>query len=71
MSELAPRELKRRHISKLLLVSDPGIEKAGILDKVAATLHEADAEYHAFIEIEVNPTDTTMTRGAEVCRATG
>ncbi len=66
-----PGELKRRNIDKLLLVSDPGIEKAGILDKVAATLHEADAEYHAFIEIEVNPTDTTMTRGAEVCRATG
>jgi alcohol dehydrogenase class IV len=64
-------ELKRRSIDKLLLVFDPGIEKAGILAKVADTLHEAGADCHVFNEIEPNPTDTTMTRGAEVCSATG
>ena len=65
-----PGELTRRNIDRLLLVSDPGIEKAGILGKVTDTLDEAGAEYRAFIEIEVNPTATTMTRGAEVCKST-
>jgi len=66
-----PGELKRRNIDKLLLVSDPGIEKAGILAKVADTLHQAGAAFHAYTEIEVNPSDTTMTKGAEECKATG
>lgn len=66
-----PGELKRRNIDKLLLVSDPGIEKAGILGKVTATLRAAGADHHVYTEIEVNPSDTTMTRGAEVCKATG
>ncbi len=66
-----PGELERGSIEKLLLVSDPGIEKAGILGKVTDTLREAGAEYHVFNEIEANPTDTAMTRGAEVCSSTG
>jgi len=70
LSEL-PGELKRRRIDKLLLVSDPGIEEVGILGKVADTLNGAGAEFHVFSEIEPNPTDVTMARGAKVCNATG
>lgn len=70
LSEL-PGELKRRRIDKLLLVSDPGIEEVGILGKVADTLNGAGAEFHVFNEIEPNPTDVTMARGAEMCNTTG
>ena len=66
-----PRALERGSIEKLLLVSDPGIEKAGILGRVADTLREAGAVYHVFTEIAANPTDIVMTRGAEVFHSAG
>jgi alcohol dehydrogenase class IV len=53
-------------IKHALIVTDGGIVKAGVLEKVEAPLKDADIKVTVFDEIEPNPIDTTVEKGAKL-----
>lgn len=56
---------------KPLLVTDPGIRKAGIVRIVTERLEEAGIEYEIFDGVEANPKDVNAEAGAEAARSAG
>ncbi len=63
---LAGRYAENLGASKVLLVSDPGVEKAGWTDKVADTLKEREIPFEIFDAVQSNPRDFEIMKGAEV-----
>ncbi len=61
-----PEELKKRNISKVLLVSDRGIEKAGLLDEMENIFKQADIQYTKFLDVEANPSIQTVEKGQQL-----
>lgn len=54
-----------------LIVTDRGLIKAGVVEKVLKGLREAGMSYEIFDEVEPNPRDLTVQRGAEYARSKG
>jgi len=48
-------EIKRVNGSKVLVVTDPGLKSAGVLDAVAAALDKAKLSFSVFAEVEPDP----------------
>lgn len=48
-------EIKRLQGSKVLVVTDPGIKAAGLVDKMVAAIEKADLACHVFAEVEPDP----------------
>lgn len=48
-------EIKRLGGRRVLVVTDPGIKAAGLVDKLSAALESADLPYHVFAEVEPDP----------------
>ncbi|MDI3535147.1 MAG: hypothetical protein PWQ82_1512 [Thermosediminibacterales bacterium] len=59
------RELKG---TRVLIVTDPGIKKAGLLERLEKTLKEADINYTVFDEVVPNPPIEVVEKGIEVAR---
>jgi alcohol dehydrogenase len=57
--------------TRVLIVTDPGIEKAGLLPVVTESLEAAGLGYSVFSEVEPNPTDATCQKGLAAYRAGG
>ncbi|MBW2149718.1 MAG: iron-containing alcohol dehydrogenase, partial [Deltaproteobacteria bacterium] len=57
--------------SKVLVVTDPGIKAAGILDLVAKPLDNAHCSYHVFAEVEPEPSVEVAIRSSEAAKAFG
>ena len=53
---------------KVLVVTDKGIVKTGIIDKVEAPLKAAKINYTVFAEVEPNPLDRVIEQGAALAR---
>jgi len=51
--------------SRALLVTDPGVQGAGLLEDALAALDTADVESVLFDEVEANPADELIGRGVE------
>ena len=64
-------ELKAAGGIKPLIVTDAGIRKAGIVDRVTKVLDEAGIAYEIFDGVEANPKDVNAEAGAAVARAVG
>lgn len=54
---------------RVLLVTDPGIEKAGHAERCMASLQEAGLEVTIFRDVQPNPTTDDVDRGLAVARA--
>ena len=54
----------------VMIVTDPGIVKAGLVHKVTEALDLAGIAYSIFDEVEPNPKTTTILRGAEMMKET-
>lgn len=61
----------RRLGTKALVVSDPGIRKAGILDKVEAVLTAAEIPFAVYEDVQANPTLENAAEAAELAKSTG
>lgn len=61
-------EVQALACSKVLIVTDRGIVRAGLLDKVTPSLRDAGVEFAVFDEVEPNPTDLTLVQGAQCLR---
>jgi alcohol dehydrogenase class IV len=64
-------EIGRLGGSKVLVVTDPGIKAAGLLDLVAEPLDNAHCSYHVFAEVEPEPSVEVAIRSLEAAKAFG
>ncbi|AQQ54856.1 iron-containing alcohol dehydrogenase [Planococcus lenghuensis] len=55
----------------ILLVSDPGVIKAGLIEPIQTALEEAGYAVHLFDALSQNPRDTECQTGAELFRTSG
>jgi alcohol dehydrogenase len=69
--ELAGRHARNLGASRVLLVSDPGIENSGWTEQVLTSLDEAGLDTVAFTAISPNPRDHEVMAGAERYRSEG
>jgi len=60
--------LKEFNASKLLIVTDTGIIKAGIMDKVLDQLDTPDIKYSIFADVQPNPIDKNVMDGLDAYR---
>ncbi len=58
-------ELKKLNTSKTLIVTDKGIKEAGLINKITKQLKDSNIEYQIFDEVEPNPKDHNVEKGAE------
>ncbi len=58
--------LKDAGIHKVLIVTDPGIAKAGFLDLVSPVLIDGNVEFKIFQDVEPNPSVATVNKGAAI-----
>jgi alcohol dehydrogenase len=57
--------------TRVLLVTDPGLEEAGHPQRAMASLREAGLEVFLFDDVEQNPTDRHVQKGVELARPLG
>ncbi len=57
--------------SRVFLVSDPGVQRSGVIDVVRAVLELGHLETGVFAEVEPNPGASTVERGAAALQAFG
>lgn len=63
---LAARYATNLHARKVLVVTDPGVLKAGWADDVTETLRTANIPFEIFSDVSCNPKDHEVMRGAEL-----
>ena len=64
-----PEEIKRLRGSKVLLVTDPGIRAAGLLDHMIETLDRASLGYRIFADVEPDPRIEVVAQSLNAARA--
>lgn len=57
-------ELKRLNANKVLVICDPGIVKAGIVELVLKTLEKGSISYEVFSEVEMEPSTDNVEQAA-------
>ena len=61
----------RDHGRRAFVVSDAGVQSAGVLEPVTAALSRADLEWIAFVNVDPNPTDANVAAGVAALRDFG
>jgi alcohol dehydrogenase len=57
--------------TRVFIVTDPGVKASGVIDRVGGILAASGIETGIFAEVEPNPGETTIERGAVALRAFG
>lgn len=60
---------RNQHITRPLIVTDPGIVSIGLLDKLEAALKAADMPYCSFTEIAADPPESIVLAALEQAKA--
>ena len=71
VSAAAGEEARAAGGTRALVVTDPGVEAAGLVEPVVARLADAGLSTVVFDDVAPNPRDTSVDHGAEVVRAEG
>ncbi|MBO8170194.1 MAG: iron-containing alcohol dehydrogenase [Thermoanaerobacteraceae bacterium] len=58
--------LSGQKVNKVLIVTDPGIAKAGLVEMLENELKQHDMEYEIYKDVEPNPSVETVNKGAEI-----
>lgn len=66
-----PEYLKEEGINKPLIVTDPGIREAGLLEKLEEVLQENDYNYAVYDEVFANPDIELIDKGRDFFQAEG
>ncbi|NNG01889.1 MAG: iron-containing alcohol dehydrogenase [Desulfobacteraceae bacterium] len=61
--------LSSKHAERVLIVTDKGIRRAGIIENVTGTLDRAGVKWEIYDEVEPNPKDYNVQNGAEIAAA--
>ena len=62
-------EIRRSHGSRVLVVTDPGIKAAGLVDKMVAALDKAELSSHVFDEVEPDPRVEVVSNSVSAAQA--
>lgn len=68
---LAGRHAGNFGATKVLIVTDPGVQAAGWTGKVERSLRESNIPYAVFSDISSNPKDREVMAGAALCKMKG
>jgi alcohol dehydrogenase class IV len=71
ISELVPERVEECGGARTLLVADPGVLDAGVVDKVTDALENASMPYVLFSDIEPEPEARSIVDGVELARSEG
>lgn len=63
------QELKDLGANKIVIVTDPGIKKAGLVDKITTLLNHSNISYAIFDDVDPNPKDYNVQAGAQLVRS--
>src|SRR5438445_7858197 len=63
-----PNELARAGCRRPLIVTDPGLRAAGLLERVTGVLSPAGVPFGLFEGVEPNPVEANVTEGARAYR---
>ena len=63
------REIKRLHGSRILVITDPGIKAAGLLDPIAKVLDRAQFSFRVFAEVEPDPSIEVVLKSVDTAKA--
>ncbi|MEW6661427.1 MAG: iron-containing alcohol dehydrogenase [Bacillota bacterium] len=66
-----PAELEKNGINNVLVVSDPGVVKAGLPDEMFALFREAGIGFTLFDQVEPNPSVETVVKALEAYQENG
>ena len=58
-------------VRKVLIVTDGGVARAGLLQPVRKSLEEAKISFETFDRVEPNPSDRTVMEGVQIFQRTG
>jgi len=64
-----PQVLAQLDLQRIVLVTDSGVQAAGLLDPVCNQLGQAGIEYECYSQVAANPKDHDVAAGAAVVRA--
>jgi choline dehydrogenase len=64
-------EVRTLGLKRPLLVTDPGIVKVGLLERLEKPLQAANVAYEVFAEVEANPGINLVNRASEIYRQAG
>ncbi len=64
-------KVRSLEMKRPLVVTDPGIIRAGLLARVEGQLKKANLEFSLFSDVAPNPTEDNVTQGTEQYRASG
>lgn len=62
-------EVARLHVKRVAVITDPGIVKAGLADRLTSILTAANIEYAVFDEVEPDPSIATALKAVDFVRA--
>ena len=63
---LAGNFILKLGVSKVMIVSDPGVKQAGWVDQILGSLKQENIKFTCFDEVSPNPRDYQVMQGAEV-----
>lgn len=66
-----PQVLAQLNLQRTLLVTDPGVQAARLLDPICAQLDQAGITYECFSAVAANPKDYNVEAGATMAREFG
>jgi alcohol dehydrogenase len=66
-----PAILTSRGLSNVLLVSDRGLEAAGMVKKITDILEASSIKYSLFLDVEANPSCDTVDNGTAIYNSNG
>jgi len=68
ISDKVGDEIKDTNATRALIVTDPGIVKAGIAERITSIIRSSGVETYLFDQVQPNPRDTDCIKGAELAR---
>jgi len=66
-----PQILASRGLSNVLVISDRGLEAAGMVTKITDILEAASIKYSLFLDVEANPSCDTVDNGTAIYKSQG
>ena len=61
-------EIKKMKATRALVVADPGLQKAGIVDEIVSLMKEKGIKTFVFTDVVPNPRDTDCIKGAKLAK---
>jgi len=66
--EKLKEELEKFQAKKVVIITDSGIMKAGLVNRVTSILDTSGIEYRIYDEVEANPKDYNVEKGSKIVR---